>query len=256
MEERKEALSDVGEFIADYSAHMMGCGIHTARVVRSAKRIGTAFGYEVHLSVFQKNIILTLQDKEGHEYFNEVVDVPALPISFEHNASLSALSWDALDDGLSLHELKLRYQEIVTSKPLNPNLILLLASLANGAFCKLFGGDWVSCLIVFLATMVGFFLRQQLTRRAVNHYIVFMISAFVASLIASSAQFFTSDSSIALATSVLYLVPGVPLINGVIDIIDGQTSTGFSRLTHSALLIICIAIGLAATLFIVKNALI
>ena len=59
-----------------------------------------------------------------------------------------------------------------------------------------------------------------------------------------------------IATSVLYLVPGVPLINGVIDIVEGYVLTGFARLTEAALLIINIAIGLSFTLLLVKNSLI
>ena len=67
---------------------------------------------------------------------------------------------------------------------------------------------------------------------------------------------FDTTSEIALATSVLYLVPGVPLINGVIDIVEGYVLTGFARLTEAALLIINIAIGLSFTLLLVKNSLI
>jgi len=54
----------------------------------------------------------------------------------------------------------------------------------------------------------------------------------------------------ALGTSMLYLVPGVPLINGVMDIIDGHVLAGFSRLVNACMLIICIALGLSFTLLI------
>ena len=66
---------------------------------------------------------------------------------------------------------------------------------------------------------------------------------------------FDCTAETALATSVLYLVPGVPLINGVIDIVEGHILIGFSRLINALLLIICIAIGLSATLLMVKNSL-
>lgn len=79
--QKKEKLSEVGEFISEYSAHMMGCGVHTSRVIRSAKRIGEAFGYSVKISVFQRNIILTVVDERTHEHHNEVTDIPGLPIS-------------------------------------------------------------------------------------------------------------------------------------------------------------------------------
>ena len=85
-----ESLLSIGKFIAEYSAHLMGAGVHTSRVVRNTKRIGEAFGLDVKLSVFHRNIILTIIDKETNEACNEVIDIPAHPISFEHNSELSA----------------------------------------------------------------------------------------------------------------------------------------------------------------------
>ena len=70
----------------------------------------------------------------------------------------------------------------------------------------------------------------------------------MASLCASAALRFDCSAETALATSVLFLVPGVPLINGVIDIVEGHILIGCSRLINALLLIICIAIGLSATL--------
>lgn len=256
MENEKETLCEVGEFIAEYAAHMMGCGIHTSRVIRSAKRIGEAYGSVVKISVFQKSLILTLQYKETHEYFNEVVDIDPLPISFEHNSALSALSWETHDAHLPLAVLRQKYEQIISAPSMHPLFVLILASLANASFCRLFGGDWCSTGIVFSATMTGLFLKQRMSATSLNHYIVFIVSAFVASLCASTSLIFNTTSDIALATSVLYLVPGVPLINGVIDIVEGHTLTGFARLTQATLLIVCISIGLAITLFLVKDSLI
>jgi len=55
---------------------------------------------------------------------------------------------------------------------------------------------------------------------------------------------------------VLYLIPGVPLINGVIDIVEGHTLTGITRLANALLLIVCLAIGLSFTLILFKGSLI
>ena len=246
-----ESLLSVGKFIAEYSAHLMGAGVHTSRVVRNTKRIGEAFGLDVKLSVFHRNIILTIIDKETNEACNEVIDIPAHPISFEHNSELSALSWEALDNHLSLEELKDKYKKIISAPRIHSLFVLLLVGFANASFCKLFGGDLISMGIVFSATITGFYLMKK-----INHYVVFIVSAFVASLCASTALIFDTTSEIAMATSVLYLVPGVPLINGVIDVVEGYVLTGFARLTEASLLIVSIAIGLSFTLLMVKNSLI
>ena len=249
-----ESLLSIGKFIAEYSAHLMGAGVHTSRVVRNTKRIGEAFGLDVKLSVFHRNIILTIIDKETNEACNEVIDIPAHPISFEHNSELSALSWEAVDHHLSLEELKDRYKKIISAPRIHPLFVLLLVGFANAS--KLFGGDLISMGIVFSATITGFYLKQQMQMKKINHYVVFIVSAFVASLCASTALIFDTTSEIAMATSVLYLVPGVPLINGVIDVVEGYVLTGFARLTEASLLIVSIAIGLSFTLLMVKNSLI
>lgn len=255
MERTKESLTDVSRFIAEYAAHMMGCGVHTSRVIRSAKRIGESFACTVKITVFQKNIILTVLDKETQELYNEVVDIPAHPISFEHNAELSALSWETYDCHLSLSTLWEKYNRILSAPLISPLYVLMLAAFANASFCRLFGGDFLSMGIVFSATVTGMFLKQQMTSAHINHYVIFIVSSFVASLCASIALIFDTTSEIALATSVLYLVPGVPLINGVIDVIEGYVLTGFARLVQAALLIICIAIGLSFTLLLIKDSL-
>ena len=240
----------------EYAAHMMGSGVHTSRVKRSSKRIGKAFNTDIKLNVSQKTIVISATHNETGETYSEVVDIPALPISFEHNAELSALSWETYDQHLSLEEVRQKYNEIVSAPKMDPMFVLILVGLANASFCRLFGGDWLSMGIVLSATITGMFLRQRMQANHINHYVVFAVSAFVASLCASTSLIFDTTSEIALATSVLYLIPGVPLINGIIDIVEGETLIGCSRLISAFLLIICIAIGMSFTLMLVKNSLI
>ncbi len=256
MTQQKNSLLEVGHFIAEYSSELMGSGVHTSRVIRNSKRIAESFDYRVTISVFQRSIILNIVDDATQESYNEVIEIRSLPISFKLNSELSALSWEAYDNHLSLNDLRAKYHEIISQPSHNPWLILMLVGVANASFCKLFGGDMISMAIVFLATTIGFHLKRRMTMAHLNNYIIFVITAFVASMCAASSIFFKTTSEIALATSVLFLVPGVPLINGVIDTMEGHILTGFSRLVNASLLIVCIAIGLSFTLLFVKNSLI
>ncbi len=254
--QKKEKLSDVGDFISEYCSHMIGCGVHTSRVIRCAKRIAEGFGYEVKMSAFQRIIIMTMLDKETHEHYNDVIDITTLPISFEHNARLSALSWEMYDKHLSLETLWRKYRHIISRPTIHPLFVLLMVGFANAAFCRLFGGDWLLMAVVFSATVCGFFLKQQMLAAGISQYLSFIVSAFVASLCASTSLIFNTTSDIALATSVLYLIPGVPIINGMIDIVEGHVLNGITRLIQALLLIICVAAGLSFTLLLVKNSLI
>ena len=242
MKTRQE-LTEVLDFIAEYATYLLGSGVHTSRVIRNSQRIGASQGVDLQLSSFQKSTIITAHDEESGEAITRVVKIPALPVSFERNSDLSALSWDALDEGLPLSEIRKRYDELTAKPRIDPIFVLLTVGLANASFCRLF------------STLVGFAAKQRMQAHGVNHFLIFIISAFMASLCASAALRFDCSAETALATSVLFLVPGVPLINGVIDIVEGHILIGCSRLINALLLIICIAIGLSATLLMVKDGL-
>ena len=254
MKTRQE-LTEILDFIADYATYLLASGVHTSRVIRNSQRIGQSQGVDIQLSSFQKSTILTVRDDATGEAVTRVVKIPALPISFERNSDLSALSWDALDDRLSLDEIRRRYGELIDKPRIDPIFVLVTVGLANASFCRLFGGDWTAVGIVFTATLVGFAVKQRMQAHAVNHFLVFACSAFVASLCATAALRFDCTAEITLATSPLFLVPGVPLINGVIDIMEGHVLMGVSRLVNAMLLIVCIAVGLSATLLMVKDSL-
>lgn len=251
----KEELTEVLDFIAEYATYLLGSGVHTSRVIRNSQRIGESQGVDIQLSTFQKSTIITARDDESGGSVTRVVKIPSLPISFERNSDLSALSWDALDDRLPLAEIRSRYGELVAKPRIDPIFVLLTVGMANASFCRLFGGDWTAAGIVFTSTLVGFAAKQRMQAHGVNHFLIFIISAFMASLCATAALRFDCTGETALATSVLFLVPGVPLINGVIDIVEGHILIGFSRLINALLLIVCIAVGLSATLLMVKDSL-
>ena len=239
----KEDLIETLDFVAEYATHLLGSGVHTSRVIRNSQRIGTSQGIDIQLSSFQRSTIVTAHDPESGEAVTRVVKIPALPISFERNSDLSALSWDALDE------------QLISKPRIDPIFVLLTVGLANASFCRLFGGDWTAMSIVFTSTLVGFAAKQRMQAHGLNHFLTFIISSFLASLCASIALRFDCTSETALATSVLFLVPGVPLINGVIDIVEGHILIGCSRLINALLLIICIAVGMSATLMMVKDSL-
>lgn len=254
MKTQKE-LHEILDFIAEYATYLLGSGVHTSRVIRNSQRIGASQGVDIQLSSFQKSTILTARDETSGEVVTRVVRIPALPVSFERNSDLSALSWDALDERLPLEEIRRRFGGLTAKPRIDPIFVLLTVGLANASFCRLFGGDWTAVGIVFTATLVGFAAKQRMQAHGVNHYLVFIVAAFMASLCASAALRFDCTAQTALATSPLFLVPGVPLINGVIDIVEGHILIGFSRLINALLLIVCIAVGLSATLLMVKNSL-
>lgn len=243
------------DFVAEYAATMLGSGANTQRAMRCTDRIARAIGVELEMSNTYRHIIMTVHIGRSCHSYTRVVAVPAMPVSFERTADLSTLSWEAYDRKLTLAQIRERFATINCKPGWKPVSMWLLISLANAAFCYLFGGDALAMAVVFVATFIGFGLKTYFFRRQINSYLVWVAASFAASIIASVALLLPCTATTAIATSPLFLVPGVPLINGIIDIVEGHVLVGFSRLVHAMVLILCIAIGLSCTLMLVKGSL-
>lgn len=59
---------------------------------------------------------------------------------------------------------------------------------------------------------------------------------------------FTHTSDVAIGSSILFLMPGVFLINLAFDILNDNTLVGISRAVSTGILILCIAVGAYITL--------
>lgn len=250
---RNTDIQELSNFLLDFATTLMAVGSHTSRVVRNVTRIADSFGYGVDMTVFQRNITMTIKHRDDYSIRRTYVRrIPAAALNFRTISDLSSLSWDAYDHHLELAEMQKRYSQIITRPPLSRWLVLILVAFANAAFCRLFGGDPMAMGLVWLATLVGFFVRQELLKRHVNHMVVFVVCSFIASLIAGLGfrYHLGATEDIALGTSVLFLIPGVPLINSIIDILEGHVLVGWSRVINAFILIICIALGLSMTLLI------
>ena len=246
-------VKELSNFLLDYATTLMGAGVHTSRVVRNVTRIAGSFGYEAEMTIFQRHVTLhILQRQDDSVRRTSLRAIRPAAFNFEMISNLSTLSWQAHDNHLTMYELREQFNAIVTKPRLSRWWVLWLVSFANASFCRLFGGDIWAMGLVFVATFMGFLLRQEMSSRRINHFAIFILSAFVASMIASLGVWASLGETpqIALGASVLFLIPGVPLINSIIDLLEGYVLIGISRAVNALSLIICISLGLSATLLI------
>lgn len=81
-------------------------------------------------------------------------------------------------------------------------------------------------MVTGMAAAVAAWVRMELNRRHLNYFLVVLITALVASLLAGNALWLSQTPQSAPTAAVLLLVPGVPLINASVDIPRGHISAG------------------------------
>ena len=248
------STKEVCMFLSDYAAWLMGCGATCARIEKNIRRMSEAFGMESDMAVMPAHIHLSVWDKEHTESYSNIKRIHRCGISFNINTRLSKLSWDIADGRADFDKACTELEEISRTPPENQWLVLLLASLANAAFCRLFGGDAAAMLTVFVATLAGYRLKQIMLGAKADVRLTFFCSAFFSSVICTGSHLFGwgATPEIAIGTSVLYLIPGIPYINSVSDMLDGHYICMFGRLTDAAVLTACLSAGLCAGLLLMN----
>ena len=252
-EAARPQIQELTNFLSEYAAKMLSIGTYTARIERCVCRIAGAYGYEASLMIFVRHFIISVMDPADNSIRRTYVKTGATArISFNLISELSALSWEIYDEKIPLARAKAAFAEILASQKKSFAKTLVLLSVANAAFCELFGGGGGAMALVFAATAFGICARHLLSKLKINLKIQYIAVSFAVSFIVSlGARYGLSETpDVAVGSSILFLIPGVWLINSVFDILNENMLVGISRGLNTGLLIICIAIGLFLTLSI------
>ena len=136
--------------------------------------------------------------------------------------------------------------EIERVKPLYGWLANALASgLACAAFAFLNAGGWVECSVVAIAAFVGQFLRRQMLKRHMNHFGVWMVCGGIAAsayilcvYLAQKYMGIEPTHQAGFISALLFLVPGFPLVTGIIDLVRHDFAGGIQRIVYVAMLVV------------------
>ena len=241
-----ERIKEVEEMLLDVGTLLMSSGASTGRIRTTVNRIAEALGYDVELLITSRSLMLTVTEENGTDYTSSVRRTPPHGVNFKIVSGISRMSWKVIEDKLNVKQINLEINRL-TALPHYPRLVILsLVSLAGASFCRLFGGEGYELLVTFIATFFGLYIRQEAVKKRFNPYLAIVFASFAASMISGlSVKLGIGDTpEHALATSVLFLIPGVPLINSLTDLIDGNTLNGIVRGVNGFIMAFAIALGL------------
>ncbi len=220
---------DVARLLVDIGALLQRSGAHTERTVRNLTRFANAFGFQPDIFISFSGITLTVHGEE--QSFTMFSHVPAHGVHLSTVAEVSMLSWRAEVEGLSLAQIR-KELDPIRELPHYPRLaIVLMIGLGCAALSRLAGAELSVTALTGAATAVALLVRMKLTEWKLNIFLTVCASAMAATVTGSLAGplGLGETGRLAIAASVLFLIPGVPLINAVIDMINGHMSIGMAR---------------------------
>jgi uncharacterized membrane protein YjjP (DUF1212 family) len=238
----------------------------TARIMRNLKRVEAYLGLpeeNTHINVKFNMLMVNLSDEEHS--FSKFQRVDHHAISFDKMAAVSKLSWRAIQEDYSLD----RYEEELEKINHMPRLytdwqVAVGSGFACGGFCIQFGCDWPAFFIASIAAALAFRVRMALNHRGSNGYMNIAVSAFIATFLAWLMSTVLIQPTVAsalpswlvtdtpwhpLMACALFIVPGVPLINFVSDMLCGHIEVGLIRALNVLLILVAMSFGIAVAIY-------
>lgn len=249
---QKPQSSEIGTLLLEIGALLMSSGANTNRIRLTMQRIGKSYNFKTDFLITHRAIILTLKDSEGNVSFNELKQTYNHIPNFKIVSGLSKLSWQIVEENLSVKTAKAEVKRL-KGLPHYPRFIVLsVVAFACSAFCRLNDGNFIEMLFVFIAAFLGLFLKQELAKKKVNPYFNIFIASFFSATIAGSLGLLLpyKHDNILFITSILYLIPGIQLINSISDILDGNTINGIVRAFIGVVVSFAISTGLLLAILI------
>jgi len=241
-----------GSLLLDMAIMLLRAGASGRRIRNTISQIALAYQYSYFIDLGPKSISITLLDNQAHSVFNGTRSTQWYGVDFKVISAIHRMTSAIAIHPWSIEEIKREILRLQKLPGYSRILILLAVSIGGAAFCYSLGGHFGEMAVTFGATFCGLFVKQELQKRSLNIYVVTYICALVAAMF--TGAFYIAHIGIRLenayATCALFLIPGVPLINSIIDLMDGNILYGIERGVNAMMHAFAIAFGLLTALFI------
>lgn len=243
---------------------LVASGADTSRILRNLHRTAAYLGLpeeNLHIYVSYNMLEVNLSDEEHSLCKFQRCDVHG--INMTTISAISKLSWRAIEQDYTLDKYESELERIANiPRQFTPWQVAIGASLACGGFCVQFGCDWTAFFYASLAALAGFRLRARLNAAGSNTYVNICVAALVSTILAWLSAYLSmplvADHLPAwlaqalhsrtpwhpLMACALFIVPGVPLINFVSDMVSNHIGIGVIRAVNTLLMVAAMSFGI------------
>lgn len=246
-DEQQEILRDTFEEIGQKAdlilmtgQLLMENGATADRIFRETKRVAAFMGIpeeKFHLHIMYTTLMLNISDEiHSHTKFRKCVKHA---VDMRIISAVSKLTWRALRDHYTLEEYRGNLKEIATRpRYYSATQVIFATGIACGAYCVLFGGDFYAAIYTAISSLLGKIILMRCEKVGINSYVSVAFSAFAATICAYFMHFLPTETPWhPIIACALYLVPGVPIINGLTDLLNTFLFCGSARFLRASLII-------------------
>lgn len=223
-------------------------GAELSRVEETMNRIADHYGVETRQFYLLTNGIFSTS---GGRYA-KVNPIPVKGSQFDKVEAVSQLSRDIVAGKYSIEEAVEKLEEIKNMKRLPKWKVILAAGFGSAAFSILFGGNFHDALVALFAGWALYIFVAFVGNAHLSKIFCNSVGSFIAAFVCFLGFHFEIGHHLSqmIIGAVMPLIPGVPFVNGIRDLTNGDYLSGLIRMMDAILIFICIAFGVSLALII------
>jgi uncharacterized membrane protein YjjP (DUF1212 family) len=245
------APNDALEVLLRFGAALLRAGNTAIRTRESMEAMAPKLGFDA-VAVSLSLDSATVSVRRSGEWTTAMREIGSPGINAWRIAELEQLA-RTVNPGVAPQQIAAKLADIELAPPrYSDTQIVAAIAVASGGFAFLNGSPVLEMIAAAIGGGIGQWLRSWLTRRQLNQYGVAALSGAAAAgsyvlavTLASHLGFGFARHPAGFIASVLFLVPGFPLIAGLFDLLQHQIVAAVSRLAYGVMMLLAVALGLS-----------
>jgi len=243
-------LNDAVQALLWFGASMLRAGNTAIRTREWVEVMSRAMGFDA-VSVSLSLDSITVSVRRSGEWATAMREIGPPGINAWRIAELEQFA-RTVGPALAPQDIASKLAEIESAPPrFSQTRVAAAIGVANGGLAFINGGAALEMIAAAIGGGIGQACRAWLSRRGLNQYGTAVLSAAAASgsciVVATLAVRigFGFASPAGVVASVLFLVPGFPLIAALVDLLQHQTVAAVSRLAYGVMILLAVGFGLS-----------
>jgi uncharacterized membrane protein YjjP (DUF1212 family) len=220
-------------------------GQSTEQTLASAERFGHILG--LHAKIMPRWGELQLEAQDSDARLISVIAADPTGVAMGRVASAMRAVEDLNAGRLTPDAARQTISNISQAPPAPTWLFTLAAAAGAAALAVIFGVQHLlAAALIFMSAATGAILRRSVAHYSANVFLQPFCAALLAGVIGALAVRYRLSSSLRLVAvcPCMILVPGPPVLNGALDLIEGRVHLGAARMIYAGLVIVAISTGL------------
>lgn len=247
------------DYIVDFASllgrSMLECGAEIERVNETIESICRAYNLN-DISVYSTSAYIFVSARSGLDSpSTRQTNIVVSAIHLARLNKLDRLAENILQNKLSADSLKdMLYDAMFVSN--YPTYVILVGYVvAMSSLCFIFGGAILEVLCVVCNTILLYFTTTHFIKKRLNHILINFICMFMVATVTNLiiATGIKVDFYSVMITNAFYLIPGIPMVNAVRNLLCGNEMNGLVELFKVALEVAAIVAGIYSSWYIFES---